>query len=281
MKNTFKFFGAMLLASLTVFTACNPGEDVNPINGKTRYTLTVNVNDPTMGTAVANPAGAVDSGSAVTLTATANAEYEFVNWTMPDGTTSQNNPLVVVATANATYTANFVEQTGVKVTFGNTSWDAAYTNAQYSQGAFMILSTQTTNTQAYPWVEVGFGWDGTPSTGVYTGQPTVDIAEGTAQKGNPYLWYYTESDNMQLGGKACGDYWNKTLTLNVTAFDATALTISLLANATMGYLPECLEGTEFANASEQTCTMKVSNVRLTPAKKNLMADNGAAKFARR
>ena len=266
MKNVFRFFGMMLLASATLFVACDPTTD-----GPTQYTITAQANNAEWGTV--SGGGTVDSGAAVTLTATPAANYDFVNWTMPDGTTSQNNPLVVVATGNATYVANFTEQTGVKATFGSTTWDAAYINAQYSnsQSTFLILAAET-SAQAYPWIQVGYTWEDNLATGVYTGEPTVNVSEGTAQRGNPYLWYYTVDDNMQLGGSACGDYWNKSVTLNISALDATTMTISLVANATMGHLPECLEGVAFPNTTEQACTMKVSNVRLTAAKKSLVPE---------
>lgn len=285
MKNTFKLFGVMLLASATLFAACDPTEEEGTNNGgtnndgKTQYTITVQANNADWGTVTGG--GLADSGSAITLTATAAADYDFVNWTMPDGTTSQNNPLVVVVTGNATYTANFAEQSGVKATFGTNTWNAGYINALYSasEATFKIVATQTSDPTSYPWIEVGYTWEGNLATGVYNGQPTVNISEGTASRGNPYLWYYTVDDNMQLGGKACGDYWNKDVTLNITAFDATSLTISLIANSTMGHLPECLEGVDFANTTEESCTMKVSGVRLTASAKSLVRQNGPAKLS--
>lgn len=276
MKNTFKLFGMLLLASATMFVACDPTEEGN---GKTQYTITVQANDATMGTVTGG--GVVDSGAAITLTATPNAEYNFVNWSMPDGTTSTNNPLVVVATGNATYTANFTEQSGVKVTFGSTTWDAQYINGVFSasQNAFVIAATQNASPDSYPQVELGYTWEGTPGPVTAEGSPSITGTQ--ASKGNPYLWYYTDAEHaMRLGSDACGDYWNITMTLNITAFDATTATISLIANATMGNLYELTEGGTWPNVTTQSATVKVTNQRLTAAKGNIFT-KGAGMIAAR
>ena len=265
-----------------MFVACDPDDPTDSTdNGKTTYTITAQANNAEWGTVTGG--GVIDSGMAATLTATPNAGYDFVNWTMPDGTNSTNNPLIVVATANATYTANFAEQAGVKVTFGSTTWDAQYINAQYSASAktFDVTCTQSTDPASYPMARVAYTFDGNVEPGTFTGAPTVDIDAGTAQRGNPWMWYFTPDDNMQLGGVACGDYWNKNLTLNVTAIDVTAMKLSLVANSAMGYLPECLQGTEFQNTTEQTMTMQVSNVNLTAAKASIANNNGMQKIALR
>ena len=67
-----------------------------------------------------------------------------------------------------------------------------------------------------------------------------------------------------------GDWWNKTVTLDITAFDATALTINLVANATMGNLYEVLDGASWPNVSEQSATLVVNNVQLTSTSKGNM-----------
>ena len=75
---------------------------------------TVNVNwDATMGTVDA-PTEPVMGGSAVTLTATANDGYRFVNWTGVDGSVlSTNNVYNITVTEDVTLNANFERETGI------------------------------------------------------------------------------------------------------------------------------------------------------------------------
>ncbi len=280
MKNTFKIFGLMLLAGTLAFSSCKDDEEttpgVNPETGKTQFTITATSNNDAWGTV--SGGGTYDTGAAVTLTATANAGYTFVNW----NTGATNNPLVFAATENATYTANFAEQAGVSVTYGSTNWNAQYINGQYSpsQKAFIIATTQATDPQSYPKAYIGFQWEGDATTGSFNGTSTVNVEESTATKGNPYMWYFTSADNaMTLGGNPCGDWWDKTMTLNITAFDATALTISLVANATMGNLNQCISGTQWDNVETCDMTMQATNVNLTNAGKSLFVSKTAEKLA--
>ncbi len=66
-----------------------------------KYTITVYVNDPLMGSATGG--GIFDEGEEVVLTATANANYEFVEWS--NGSTE--NPFIAPACMDATVTAIF------------------------------------------------------------------------------------------------------------------------------------------------------------------------------
>ena len=71
---------------------------------KKQYTLTVQANDPTKGSVVLDPAGGTyEYETEVTLAATANDGYEFVNWS--NG--SSDNPLTMTVTGEETITANF------------------------------------------------------------------------------------------------------------------------------------------------------------------------------
>ena len=78
-----------------------PGEEV--------YTVTVNVNDPTMGSATVNGNSTVDviNGESVTLSAIANDGYRFVRWNDSDS----QNPRNISVTADITYTAYFEAET--------------------------------------------------------------------------------------------------------------------------------------------------------------------------
>lgn len=73
--------------------------------GEETYTVTVNVNDPVMGSATVNGTNtaSVISGATVTLTATPNSGYHFVRWN--DDNTDATRTVTV--TANKSFTATF------------------------------------------------------------------------------------------------------------------------------------------------------------------------------
>ena len=79
------------------------------------YTITVNVNDPTMGSAAGG--GIFEEGEEVTLTATPNDGYEFVEWS----TGSTENPFIAPACMDATITAIFreIESQGIEDIIAN------------------------------------------------------------------------------------------------------------------------------------------------------------------
>ena len=71
------------------------------------YVLTLEANDPTMGSVFGG--GAYEAGTEATLTATPNEGYRFVSW--QDGNT--DNPRTVTVTADATYIATFEAEVGI------------------------------------------------------------------------------------------------------------------------------------------------------------------------
>lgn len=71
------------------------------------YVLTLEANDPTMGSVFGG--GTYEAGTEATLTATPNEGYRFVCW--HDGNT--DNPRTVIVTADATYVATFEAEVGV------------------------------------------------------------------------------------------------------------------------------------------------------------------------
>ena len=91
MKKHISLILMTLVAGAMMFTSC----------GKEQYTITVGVNDASMGSATGG--GKYDVNTEVTLTATPNTGYDFVKWS--DGNT--DNPRRVVVTADAEYTAIF------------------------------------------------------------------------------------------------------------------------------------------------------------------------------
>ena len=73
----------------------------------TQYTLTVVSNNDAWGTV--SGGGTYNQGATVTISATANSGYHFVQWN--DGSTQ--NPRTVTVTANATYVATFEANVGI------------------------------------------------------------------------------------------------------------------------------------------------------------------------
>ena len=91
------------IESDTVYTAIF--EEVVPMQ---QYTVTVNANNDTMGMVYGG--GTYDEGTVITLTATANSGYRFVQW--QDSTTQ--NPRTVTVTGDATYTATFEQEVSIE-----------------------------------------------------------------------------------------------------------------------------------------------------------------------
>ena len=102
-------------------------------NPTTYKILTLNY-DSSMGSVSASPSGtsctnnrAYPAGTTVTLTASANSGYSFVNWTV-DGNTVTDNPTTVTMNANHTVTANFTDAPATvpyTETFESSTWPMA------------------------------------------------------------------------------------------------------------------------------------------------------------
>ena len=249
MKNVFKMM-CMALAACTMFVACG-GEDTET------YTIKVKANDDAMGTVTGG--GKYEAGQGATITATANAGYEFVQW--DDG--DKVNPRNIIVNGDATYTAIFAEQEGVKVVFGNSTWSAATINGGSNSSAFQVAAAQS-KTEDYPIALIYYQWDGSLTTGTYTGECSVDPAAGTASAGNPYMWYFSSAERaMTLGDNPCGDWWARQLTLKIDAFDADAMTVSMVGSATMGSLYDCLSTGDWNNAPNESMSMTATNVKIS------------------
>ena len=174
MKNTFKFFSLMMVAGALLFASCTK-EPEKPVTPK--YTINVTANDNTMGTVTGG--GVYDSASTITITATPNEGYVFVNWN--DGNTQ--NPRTLTVTANANFMANFEEASGVKVTFGTETWKATtILGLDYSSYGLLQLG-------AYK----DYDRDDTPSISGYTG---VNPGNYAHHQGDYYYFFYYEFDDQ-------------------------------------------------------------------------------------
>ena len=82
------------------------GHSVRAVCGSSMVYYTVSVSATEGGEAEAS-ATEVEEGTSVTLTATPNAGYEFVNWTVNGEVVSTLNPYTATVTANTEFVANF------------------------------------------------------------------------------------------------------------------------------------------------------------------------------
>lgn len=88
-----------------VFTTPGPSDfTINCKEGLT-YTVTTTVNNPAMGSVTGG--GTIQSCEPITLTATPNEQYRFVNWTVGGKVVSEANPYTFIVTQNVEVTANF------------------------------------------------------------------------------------------------------------------------------------------------------------------------------
>ena len=123
------------------------------------------------GGSVSIPGGSYDSGTSVSVTATPNSEYVFVNWS--NGSTQ--NPLSVSVTSNQSITANFEKRkypltVSIKGsgTVSEEIISAGKTTTEYASGSIIQLT-------ANPLEGWGFsGWSGTVSSTENPIQLTVD-----------------------------------------------------------------------------------------------------------
>ena len=85
-------------------------QEVDSITFETynKYFVTALSSDESKGSVTAS-SNAVEEGKSVTLTATPNDGYEFVNWTLNGEIVSTENPYTATVTANAEFVANFEE----------------------------------------------------------------------------------------------------------------------------------------------------------------------------
>ena len=117
----------MALAVVVLFFACH----------NEKYTITVNVNDPAMGTVTGG--GEYKENSQVNIEAKANEGYIFMSWN--DGNT--DNPRSIIVTANASYTAIF-KPLGATVSFNGASWTAKSFVCDNITGNYLPMSLYKT-----------------------------------------------------------------------------------------------------------------------------------------
>lgn len=221
MKKILSVICMALLAGGMIFTSCTKN-----------WTVTVKANNDAWGTVTGG--GTFADGATATIAATPADGYQFVKW--DDGV--KDNPRTVTVTANVTYTAIFeVVEPGVKVTFNGNNWTAGDFAGNFYSGTMQdgtpysgwVVSAAKTADNSFPSCDVA------TLTGKNTGTFTDQASSSNGGLGGGdfnYVEYYNETA-LTDGTYNYGDWWAKSVTLNVTAFDPTALTLSSNLNATM------------------------------------------------
>lgn len=263
MKNTFKLFGLMLLASATLFVACDPednnGDDNNTTPTETTYTVTVNCNDATMGTVAKTPdSAAYHAGTQVMISATANSGYKFVNW---NGDASLNEAIMdITVSGNATYTANFeaLPQVSYNATFDGSALDiAGYSDFQTNGELWLMqFAKQAEGTQVYfPYLVMWMQGTNTSNFSVYP-NGAIELYKDT---------YYQDNQGGQYGD------WQYYATNNIscTLLDLTDLMASFTGAFTMYDLGEIVNETheQPADCTQKTLAVTVTNATFTMATK--------------
>lgn len=207
-----KFLGVAVLACSMLFVSCKKDQN---------YTITVKA-DPVEGGTVTG-GGSYAANATATLTATANAGYEFTGWS--DGTT--NNPRTITVTKSETYTAKFkaVSTTGAKISFNGETWTATSIDASvYNSDGYIAYSINKTEDQ-YP-VYVGGYLEIAPGTYDYAG--TQDMM---CYYDPNYTYVVTVADTAIFGAENLGAEmygWG----IKVTSFTETVVAVDLNAHWT-------------------------------------------------
>ena len=222
MKNVFKMLGIALFAC-SLFVAC--GED------PTQFTITVNVNDATMGTATGG--GVYDSAATVTLTATPNEGYTFANWS--DGV--ETNPRTITVTKNETYTANFVAVNNdhANVTFGtNTNWDATFVGAGTYGNSFIVrlYKDQTSSNQPSVYMV----------SGKTVGTVAYEYIEGEGGNGYNCFYFNYDEDYTTLDGQTYPTWQTDSYSQTITAIDMNAQTFTFTSTGSVWSLADYAAG---------------------------------------
>jgi hypothetical protein len=240
-----------ILAGGMIFTSCTKN-----------FTVTVSSNNEAWGTVTGG--GTYADGATATLTATPKTGYQFVQWNDGDKT----NPREVVVKENITYTATFEAITpGVKVTFNNAAWDASAVSGKwYTNYSAWALAAAQTSLSELPQAQL--------ASFVTSGNVTATAdANGGLGDDFAYVEYWNETYLVDGDQNTYGDWWGKNITLKVTAFDATAMTITSEVSGTMfsaleAFVPDAgAVGVDAASTAPMT--VKATNIELTAAKGTL------------
>ena len=148
----------LLFITLLLLISCGKDDSSSDVTPISKYTLSVTSTD---GGEVSSPGGSYNEGSSVTITATPDSEYVFVNWS--NGST--DNPLSVTVNSNQTITANFEKRKyplTVSITGSGTVSEkiisAGKTTTEYTSGSVIRLTANPSDGWEFS------GWSGSVSS---------------------------------------------------------------------------------------------------------------------
>ena len=187
----------------------------------TTYTITVEVNDSLMGTATGG--GVYTAGEQITLSATANSGYHFVNWTQSSSfgfnEVGTDPELIITVTGDKTFIANFeadsgtvtqytvtlntdnptmgsVSPAGASTVNGGTTFTATATALDgYHFVAWMNGTTQVSTNSQYEFIVTG---DITLTATFAANDPQVTYYNVTVNSANPNMGSVTSSHSGQV-----------------------------------------------------------------------------------
>jgi hypothetical protein len=204
------------------------------------YTISVSAN-PTEGGTVSGD-GAFEQGSRITVTATANTGYTFVNWTVDGTQVSTDAHYTFTVTDNRDLVANFtVSQYTISVSANPTGGGTVSGGGTYTHG-------QTVNLQASP----------------ATGYTFVNWTEGGSEVSANANYSFTATGNRTLVANFAANQY--TLTINTSGNgsvsknpDQTSYThgteVQLTANAATGWSFNSWSGALTGSTNPATLTM--------------------------
>ena len=162
------------LFSLLIFITCSGEEDPipdAPVDTVVQFTLEVTSQ---LGGSVSSSGGTYDQGRSISITATPDPEYVFVNWS--NGST--DNPVTVLVNSDLSIAANFEKRKyPLTITIageGSVSEEiisAGKSTTEYSSGSIIQLTASPTEGWSFS------GWSGTVSSTENPIQLTVDEAK--------------------------------------------------------------------------------------------------------
>jgi uncharacterized repeat protein (TIGR02543 family) len=118
------------------------------------YTVTTSVNPALSGTTTGD--GTFASGTSVTVSATPNTGYAFVNWTESGTEVSTSASYTFAVTANRTLVANFIQTFTVAVSASPTAGGTVSGGGTYNSGASAtVTATSNTGYTFVDWTESG------------------------------------------------------------------------------------------------------------------------------
>jgi len=185
----------------------NPINDITNINKVVTFnfvtvetvTITVSANPTEAGTV--SGGGIYDVGQTVTVTATENIGYQFINWTEGGAEVSKNSSYSFTATVNRTLVANFEKTTLYEVIARMDDNKHGYT-----EGSGMYEANDTARVEAISECHRFKCW-------------TIDSIE--VSKSNPYKFIVTENVTLVANfytldfDTFCPVLWNNTFLLNM------------------------------------------------------------------